>query len=69
VHETVEIMSREQRYAVHRYRGNILEGNDMIAWLHIGNTLTDGLDDTCTLMTEYDGEGAFGVLAGQRICV
>ena len=43
----------------------------MVARLHIGDTLTNGLDDTSTLVSEDDGESTLRVLAGQcvGICV
>lgn len=43
----------------------------MVARLHIGDALAYGLDNTSTLMTQDDGEGSLGVLAGQGvgICV
>lgn len=49
----------------------LLERNDVVARLHVGDALTHGLDNTSSLMAQNDGEGAFGVLAGQRvgICV
>lgn len=36
----------------------------MVARLHVGDTLTDGLDDTGTFVTQDDGERALRVLAG-----
>lgn len=39
----------------------------MVAGLHVGDTLTDGLDDTGTLVSQDDGERALGVLAGQSV--
>lgn len=47
--------------------GGILESNDVVARLHVGDTLADGFDDTSALMTKNNGECAFGVLA--RECV
>lgn len=49
----------------------LLERNDVVAGLHIGDTLANRLDDTSALMTQDDGEGSLGVLAGQGvgICV
>jgi hypothetical protein len=41
----------------------------MVSGLHIGDALTDRLYDTSTLMTKHNGESAFGVLAGERVCV
>ena len=42
----------------------ILEGNDVVARLYVCDTLADRFDDTGALVTENDGEGAFGILAG-----
>lgn len=47
--------------------GDALESDNVIAGLYVGDALADGLDDTGTLMTEDDGEGTFGVLAGQCV--
>lgn len=43
----------------------------MVARLHIGDALTNGLDNTSTLVTQDDGESSLWVLAGQSvgICV
>lgn len=51
--------------------GYLLERNDVVARLHVGDALTNRLDNTSTLMTQDDGEGSLGVLAGQGvgICV
>ena len=50
---------------------DVLEGNDMVAGLYIGDALTDGLDVSGTFVTEDDWEGTLGVLAGEcvGICV
>jgi len=42
----------------------------MIADFDIGYSLADGLDDSGTFVAEDNGEGTFGVLAGEgvRIC-
>jgi hypothetical protein len=37
--------------------------NDMVANFHVGDTLTDALDDTTTFVTEDDGESTFWILA------
>lgn len=43
----------------------------MVAGLHVGDTLADRLDNTSAFVSQDDGEGTFGVLAGQcvGICV
>lgn len=43
----------------------------MLTGLHISDTLAYRLDDTGTLVSQDDGEGTLGVLAGQciGICV
>lgn len=43
----------------------------MLARLHIGDALTNGLNNTSTLVSQNDGEGTFWVLArqGVGICV
>lgn len=48
-----------------------VEGDDVVAGLHVGDALADGLDDAGALVAEDDGEGALGVLAGEGvgICV
>lgn len=45
----------------------LLESDDVVADLHIGDALAHGLDDTSTLMSQDDGERALRVLA--RECV
>lgn len=49
--------------------GHVLKGNNVVAGLHVCDALTDGLDDTSTLVSEDDGEGTLGVLAGQCVGV
>ena len=44
-----------------------IESDDMVAGLHVGDTLADGLDDTGTLVSENDGESALGILAGEGV--
>jgi hypothetical protein len=62
---------RREAYVVEMRLRNedILKRNDMITRLHTGNSLADRLYDTSTLMTENDGEGTFGILAGERVCI
>lgn len=59
------------RYGWRAWGLNVLEGNDMVAGLYVGDALTDRLDVSGTLVTENDGEGTLGVLAGEcvGICV
>jgi hypothetical protein len=47
--------------------GGILESDDIVANLHVGNALTDRLNDTGALVTEDNGECALGVLSGQCV--
>lgn len=49
----------------------LLKSDDVVARLHVGDALAYGLNNTSTLMTQDDGEGSLGVLAGQSvgICV
>lgn len=48
-----------------------VEGDHMVAGLHVGDTLAHGLDDTGTLVSKDDGEGTLWVLTrkGVGICV
>jgi hypothetical protein len=48
---------------------NVLERNNVVAGLYICDTLTDGLDDTGTLVTKDNGEGTLGVLSGKCVCI
>lgn len=41
----------------------------MVTRLHVGDALANGLNDTSTLMTQDDGEGSLGILAGQGVCI
>ncbi|KAL2288320.1 hypothetical protein FJTKL_04365 [Diaporthe vaccinii] len=54
-----------------RHGGCLLKRDDVVPRLHVGDALTYRLDNTSTLMTQDDGEGSLGVLAGQSvgICV
>jgi hypothetical protein len=47
--------------------GFVLEGDDVVARLHVGDTLADGLDDTSTLVSQNNGESTLGVLSGQCV--
>lgn len=44
-----------------------VEGDDVISWLHGGDARSNRLDNTSSLVTEYDREGALGVLAGEGV--
>lgn len=44
-----------------------VQRDDVVADLHVGDALADGLDDTGALVSEDDGEGTLGVLAGERV--
>ena len=46
---------------------SLLESDDVVAGLHVGNALTNRLDNAGTLVTEDNGEGALGVLAGKGV--
>ena len=50
---------------------NLLERDHGVANLYVGDALADRFDDTGTLMSEDNREGALGVLAGEcvGICV
>ena len=50
---------------------DVLEGNNVVARLYVGDALTNRLDVSGTFVTEDDGEGTLRVLAGQcvGICV
>ena len=47
--------------------GDLLKSDDVVANLDVGDALTNGLDDTGTLVSQDDGESTLGVLA--RECV
>jgi hypothetical protein len=47
----------------------LLESDNVVARLHICDTLTNGLDDASTLVTQDNGESALRVLSGECICV
>jgi hypothetical protein len=46
-----------------------VESNDGVTGLDVGHTLTNRFDDTGTFVTENDGEGTFGVLSGESVCI
>jgi hypothetical protein len=47
----------------------LLECYDVVAGSDVGDTVTHGLDDTCSFMTKDHGECALRILAGERIGV
>lgn len=48
-------------------RGSLLESDDVVADLDVGDALTNGLNDTSTLVSEDDGKSTLGVLARQSV--
>ena len=50
-----------------RLRGDVLESHDMVAHLDVGHALADRLDDARALVSQDDGEGTLGVLAGECV--
>lgn len=48
---------------------HLLQRNDVITRLDVGDTLAYGLHDPSTLMPKHDGEGTLRVLAGQSVCI
>lgn len=46
---------------------DVLESNDIVADLHVGDALTNGLNNTSTFVTEDDGESTLGILARERV--
>jgi hypothetical protein len=47
-----------------RQQEDVLECDNVVTRLYVGDALADRLDDTGALMTKDNREGAFGVLAG-----
>lgn len=47
----------------------ILESNNVVTRLDVCDTFSDGLDNTSALVSQNDGEGAFGIFAGQGISI
>lgn len=45
----------------------LLESDDVLARLHVCDTLTNRLDDTGALVSQDDGERTLGVLAGEGV--
>lgn len=50
-------------------RKHVLQSDDVITRLHISDTLTNGFDNTGTLVSQDDGESTLGILAGQSVGV
>lgn len=46
---------------------HLLKSDDVVTRLDVGDTLTDTLDDTGTLVSENDWESTLGVLARQSV--
>jgi hypothetical protein len=55
--------------ATHRVSSDLLESNNVVASLHVGDALADRLDNTGTLVSKDNGESTLGVLAGESVCV
>ena len=49
--------------------GFVLKGNDMVARLHVGDALTNRLDNTSTLVSQDNRESTLGILAGEGVCI
>lgn len=47
----------------------VLEADNVVADLDIGDALADGLDNTGTFVSEDDGESTLGILSRERVCV
>ena len=47
----------------------ILKCNDVITGLYVRDALADRFDNTSALVPEDNGEGALGVLSGERVCI
>lgn len=45
----------------------VLESNDVVAGLDVGDALSHGFDNTSTFVSEDDGEGTLGILARERV--
>lgn len=50
-----------------KHHRDILEGNDVVAGLHVGDALANGLDNTSSLVSQNDGEITLGILAGEGV--
>lgn len=50
-----------------RDRKNVLESDNVVAGLHVGDALTNTLDNTGTLMSQDNGESTLGVLARKSV--
>jgi hypothetical protein len=48
-------------------KDDLLERDYVVAWLDVRDALAHALDDSAALMAKDYGEGAFGVLPGQRV--
>jgi hypothetical protein len=49
------------------YEVNVLESDNVVARLYVGDALADRLDITSALVTKDNGEGTLGILAGQCV--
>ena len=41
----------------------------MVTWFDGGHAFANGLDDAGSFVTEDDGEGSFGIFAGEGVCI
>ena len=60
-----EMTIRHIRYE----RVYLLEGNNVVSGLHVGDTLADRLYDTGTFVSENNWKGTLGILAREGVCV
>ena len=62
------VLSRSVAELLHKNE-DILERDDVVPRLYIGDTLPHRLDDTGTLVAQNDRERAFGILSGKCVCI
>ncbi len=60
-------VGRSIEHVLENGNGNLLESHDVVARLDVGHALADRLDDARALVSQDDGEGTLGVLAGEGV--
>jgi len=60
-------MSNFAEFALSAFRG--VKRDDMVADFDIGDTLSNGFDNSSTFVTTDNGESPFRVLAGESVCI
>src|SRR2546430_136262 len=65
--QSAQRMSNFAEFALSAFRG--VKRDDVVADFDIGDTLSDGFDNSSTFVATDNGESSFRVLAGESVCI